>query len=430
MNGLSLNFQGETRIFGPDGNVSVLESGQPVTKGTWRSVPLAGEPKDNQIRYDINGQAQPPVPVKYSFNAQNQLQAVVPAAANGGADSAPFAFLGSIQIDDQQDIVYQLITPDGASMQRNVTVYGGLRIDPPTHNLVIDLAGGGTAAVKGDSGLTSLQALKHDITPFKSNDMLRFKASTTNTLANGQTKVIPADMKFVGNWDLKGNQLVFVSQVKGDVTKPTVEIVLAGKFKAISAGLAYFADAQGTQLAFTISGQHQWNSGKANWDVFLGFAKKQFTARVSGNLSINKQFGDNRNLTLNADWLIEHKDGTTTNMKMELAAAYRFSQNNMLTIQAQFSKNGQTMSYDLKVEGKFVFKSGTLTFQVKYNNQDPDNKFSFQIAFTANPTNLIKALSIVLNVTENSVNIDFQFEMRMTWVDGKLQKSEPQPVAA
>jgi hypothetical protein len=400
-----------------------------VTKGTWRSVPLAGEPKDNQIRYDINGQAQPPVPVKYSFNAQNQLQAVVPAAANGGADSAPFAFLGSIQIDDQQDIVYQLINPDGSAMQKNVTVYGGLRIDPPTHNLVIDLAGGGTAAVKGDSGLTSLQALKHDITPFKSNDMLRFKASTANTLANGQTKVIPADMKFVGNWDLKGNQLVFVSQVKGDVTKPTVDIVLAGKFKAISAGLAYFADAQGTQLAFTISGQHQWNSGKANWDVFLGFAKKQFTARVSGNLSINKQFGDNRNLTLNADWLIETTNGTT-NMKMELAAAYRFSQNNMLTIQAQFSKNGQTMSYDLKVEGKFVFKSGTLTFQVKYNNQDPDNKFSFQIAFTANPTNLIKALSIVLNVTENSVNIDFQFEMRMTWVDGKLQKSEPQPVAA
>jgi hypothetical protein len=217
--------------------------------------------------------------------------------------------------------------------------------------------------------------------------------------------------------------------VKGDVTKPTVDIVLAGKFKAISAGLAYFADAQGTQLAFTISGQHQWNSGKANWDVFLGFAKKQFTARVSGNVSINKQFGDNRNLTLNADWLIETTNGTT-NMKMELAAAYRFSQNNMLTIQAQFSKNGQTMSYDLKVEGKFVFKSGTLTFQVKFSNQDPSSQFSFQIAFTANPTNLIKALSIVLNVTENSVNIDFQFEMRMTWVDGKLQKSEPQPVAA
>ena len=130
MNGLSLNFQGETRIFGPDGKVSVLVNGQPVPKGSWRTQPLAGEPKDNQIRYDINGQAQPPVPVKYSFNPQNQLQAVIPAVANGGADSAPFAFMGFIQIDDAQDIVYQLITPDGAPAQRNVTVYGGLRIDP------------------------------------------------------------------------------------------------------------------------------------------------------------------------------------------------------------------------------------------------------------------------------------------------------------
>jgi len=426
MNGLSLNFQGETRVFGPDGKVLV----NAAPKGSWTTQPVAGQPKENKIRYDINGQAQAPVPVTYRFNDQNQLQAVIPAAANGGADSDPFTFLGSIQIDDAQDIVYQLINAtDGSPAQRSVTVYGGLHFDSQTHNMVIDLAGGGTAEIKGDSGLTSLQALKHDITPFRSNDLLRFKASTTNTLANGTTKKIAADTKFVGNWDLKGDQLIFVSQVTGDITKPTVEIAFAGKFKAISAGLAYFADAQGTQLAFTISGQHQWNSGNAAWDVFLGFAKQKFIAKVTGNLSINKQFGDNRNLTLEADWVIEH-NGTTTNMKMELAAAYRWSDKNMLTIQAQFAKNGQTITYDLKVEGKFVFKSGVLTFQVKYNNQDPNNKFQFQIAFTANPTNLIKALSIVLNVTENSVNINFQFEMRMTWVDGKLQKSDPQPIAA
>ncbi|HSD47261.1 MAG TPA: hypothetical protein VLB87_11570 [Pyrinomonadaceae bacterium] len=426
MNGLSLNFQGETRVFGPDGKVLV----NATPKGTWRTQPLAGEPKDNQIRYDINGQAQPPVPVKYSFNQQNQLQAVIPAAANGGADSDPFTFLGSIQVDDAHDLVYLQIAPDGTPMQRNVTLYGDLRFDSKTHNLLIDLVGGGTAEIKGDSGVASLDALKHDITPFKANDLLRFKASTTNVLSNGQTKKIAADTKFVGNWDLKGNQLVFVSQVKGDVTKPTVTLGFAGKFKAVSAGLAYFADAQGTQFAFTINGQHQWNSGKANWDVFLGYSKKQFTAKVSGNLSINKQLGDQRNLTLNADWLIEHTDGSQTNLKMELSAAYRWSDKNMLTIQAQFSKAGQTISYDLKVEGKFVFKSGVLTFQIKYNNQDPDNKFAFQIAFQANPTNLIKALSIVLNVTENSVDINFQFEMRMTWVDGKLQKSAPQPIAA
>lgn len=429
MNGLSLNFQGETRVFGPDGTVSVLVNGQPQPKGTWTTQPPGG-PKDNQIRYDISGQAQSPLPIKYSFNEQNQLQATIPAAANGGTDSEPFTFMGSIQLDDAHDIVYQLITADGSPMQRNVTLYGDLRFDPKTHNLLIDLTGGGTAEIKGDSGVASLEALKHDISPFQSNDLLRFKASTTNVLSNGQTKKIAADTKFTGNWDLKGSQLVFVSQVKGDIRKPTVTLGFAGKFKAVSAGLAYFADEQGTQFAFNINGQHRWNSGSANWDVFLGYSKKQFTARVSGNLQIDKPMGDQRDLTLSADWTIEHTDGSQTNLKMELAAAYRWSDQNMLTIQAQFVKNGLTVSYDLKVEGKFVFKSGVLTFQVKYNNQDPDNKFSFQIAFQANPTNLIKALSIVLNVTENSVSIDFQFEMRMTWVDGKLQKSDPQPIAA
>ena len=199
MNGLSLKFQNETRVFGPDGKVSVVENGQPVPKGTWRSQALATEPKDNQIRYDINGQAQPPVPVKYTFNAQNQLVAVIPAAANGGADSAPFTFLGSIQVDDANDIVYQLITPEGASMSRNVTLYGGLRFGS-NHNLVIDLTGGGIAEIKGDSGLTSLEPLKNDISPFKSNDLLRFRASTTNLLSNGQTKKIAAASSIQNRW--------------------------------------------------------------------------------------------------------------------------------------------------------------------------------------------------------------------------------------
>jgi hypothetical protein len=427
MNGLSLNFQGETRIFGPDGKVSILVDGQPVTKGAWRAQAQGPDPKDNKIRYDFNGQQQVPVPVKYRFNQQNQLEAIIPAAANGGSDSAAFAFLGSIQADDTQDVVYQLINADGTSMQRSLTVYGNLHIDPAKHNLVIDLTDGGTAEIKGDNALQSLEALKKDITPFKSADLLSFRASTTNVLSNGQTKKVAADIKFVGNWDFNGNQLVFLSHISGDLTKPTIELGFAGKFKAVSVGLAYFADAEQTQLAFNISGQHQWNTAKASWDVSLGFAKKQFTAKVSGNVSIARPTGVDRGLTLNADWTIQHANGTTS-MQMSLDASYQFSANNMLSVQASFQKAGQTITYDLKVEGKFVYKAGTLTFQVRYTNTDPDNKFSFQIAFQANPTSLIKALSIVLNISENEVKIDFQFELRMTWVDGKLQKSEPKPL--
>ena len=61
MNGLSLNFQGETRVFGPDGKVLV----NAAPKGSWTTQPVAGQPKENKIRYDINGQAQAPVPVTF-----------------------------------------------------------------------------------------------------------------------------------------------------------------------------------------------------------------------------------------------------------------------------------------------------------------------------------------------------------------------------
>jgi hypothetical protein len=52
------------------------------------------------------------------------------------------------------------------------------------------------------------------------------------------------------------------------------------------------------------------------------------------------------------------------------------------------------------------------------------------LAFQGNQASLIKAPSLMLNISEGQVSIDFQFEMRMTFVDGVLVKSPPQPIAA
>jgi hypothetical protein len=426
MEGLSLNFQGETRVFRPDGTVAATVNGQPVSKGTWRSQALAGEQKDNHIHYDFDGAPQAPVPVRYRFNQNNQLEATIPAAANSGTDSAPYAFLGSIEIDDAHDIVYNLSAADGQPLPRNVIIYGDLRFDQNTNNLVIDLAGGGMAEVKGASGLTSLEAAKNNLPGFTSNDLLRFRAFTQNKLSSGQTKLSPAKITFVGNWDIKKDQLVFVSKVKGNIAKPDVVIGFAGKIKAVSAGLVYFADKDGTKLAFNINGQHTWNGGAAKWELSLGYSAKKFTANFEG--SIKKHFEDGRDLTIAGKFSLEHSDGSTANIDAELNASYTWSKNNNLIIQAKVSGTLTSLNYDLNVEGKFVFKSGTLTFQMKYSNQEPGNSFSFQIAFQGNQSSLIKALSIVLDVKENQVNIDFEFELRMSWVDGKRVKEAPQPV--
>ena len=95
MDGLQLNAGGQQLVFTPDGNVSATSGGAAQVKGTWQTK-SATQASQNKISYTINGAAQTPVAVNYQFNQNNQLVAVIPAAANGGADSAPFTFLGSI----------------------------------------------------------------------------------------------------------------------------------------------------------------------------------------------------------------------------------------------------------------------------------------------------------------------------------------------
>src|SRR6266576_553396 len=112
MNELELKSGTKKTVFQPDGKVAVVAAdGTRTLKGSWRSEAKGAEPKESILRYDIDGAVQPPVPVKYSFNKTNQLTAILPAAADGGADSAECVFLGQILIDDAHDLIYSVIKP-------------------------------------------------------------------------------------------------------------------------------------------------------------------------------------------------------------------------------------------------------------------------------------------------------------------------------
>src|SRR6266699_6146242 len=114
MKELELKSGATKTVFQPDGKVAVIAAdGTDTLKGSWRSDAKGAEAKESVLRYDIDGAAQPPVPVKYSFNKTNQLTAVIPAAANGGADSEECVFLGQILIDDAHDLIYSVLKPDG-----------------------------------------------------------------------------------------------------------------------------------------------------------------------------------------------------------------------------------------------------------------------------------------------------------------------------
>ena len=160
MKELQLNKGTQKHIFQADGKVAVLANNARTVKGTWRSEAKASETKENVLRYDIDGTGQTPVAVRYDFNQFNQLTAVIPAAANGGADSETAVFLGQILIDDSHDLIYSILTPEGTSANNKITVYGDLKFSGDTSNLVIEMKNGEKAEIKGEKGLTGLAMLK------------------------------------------------------------------------------------------------------------------------------------------------------------------------------------------------------------------------------------------------------------------------------
>src|SRR5437588_244392 len=142
MKGIRYEANGTTLIFGPAGEVVQVINGAETQVGSWQSQSAE---KDNQIRYDINGQAQPPIPCRYRFNTQNQLVGAMQKPDATFTDD--FTFIGVIEVDDNADIVYTLITSEGVLMTRTVIVYGAISFDS-SNFLNIDLAGGGSARVR------------------------------------------------------------------------------------------------------------------------------------------------------------------------------------------------------------------------------------------------------------------------------------------
>lgn len=434
MKELQLNAGTVKHVFQPDGKVAVLAAnGSRTVKGEWRTDAQGAETKESVLRYQIDGQAKT-APVRYSFNEFNQLTAVIPAAANGGADSDAGVFLGQILIDDAHDLVYSIINPDGTPGSFKITVYGDLKFTEDSSNLAIAMKDGTQAQIKGEKGLTGVAMLKAEknlVQEFKADDLLRFIAFTRNDLSTSANRVpVKADIEFVGKWDVNpdSGQLVFMSKITGDITKPDVAIGFAGTVKAVSVGFAYFADKNGTQLAFNIKGQHRWNSTTAKWELSLGHSEKKFQATFEGQ--IEKKGGGGQLFSLSGKMTLEHEQGKSTKIDLRIEGSYQFNSTNKLTFVVDVQTANGQLTYDLMVEGKFAFKGGTLTFQVRLNKQATGGmKATIQLAFKGDKDSLIKNLSLVLDIEPNKVKLTFEFEMRMRFVDGVLIKDPPKKVA-
>ena len=420
---LTITTGGKTLVFLPTGDVAVDANGALTVHGSWRTAVTGAETQDNKIRYTLDGLDQPPLQALYSIDsATNQLQVVL--QASGGVQSAPENFLGSIEIDDDHHLAYNLIDDAGTPLRRSIIVYGGnFRIEENTSNLLMDLSNGGTLSIAGDNGINSLEAAENRVAGFDANDLLHFHASTDNTLADGSVTTISANLAFIGSWDIQNGQLVFLSKIRGDITKPDVHIGFAGKFGAIAAGFVYFADSNGTQLAFNISGQHVWKAGNStnvfNWQSSIGFSQNTFSSQT--NFDLNSLTKTGRSFGINGQLTIQQPIGGNTTVQFALSGHYSWNNNNnLIKFTADVSDVAGALSYDLMLEGTFKLDHGTINFDVKFSNSATGNSFTLNLNVQGDQNSLLKALSVNLQIsqTQAGIMINGTAQIKFTLVRG------------
>ncbi len=431
MEGLKIKSGSRTLFLTPTGDVAEEKSGTEKIVGRWRSESKGNEAR-NRLRYTLDGAEQTALVAKYDFNEFNQLVVVAVGAGDSGNDSEPYTFRGRIRINDDHDVVYETYNRDGTHANYRMTVYGEISFAEKTNDLVLALTGGGEARVKGTKGTTGISMMvaeKNLVSEFKAKDLLRFMATTNNDFSNSPVRVPKkAQIEFVGKWDMRerdgDNQLVFVSKVVSSGGSQEVTLGFAGKVKAVTFGFAYFADKNGHNFALNIRGDHKWKSTEAKWELSLGHSERKFTAEFAGAITSKGKYGQ---FALTGAAKIEHESGKKTALTLEVEGSYTF-ENNKLVFKVDIQTGQGKITYDLLLEGKFVYKSGTLSFQVKFSNKNPQPEFAIEIAWKSNNEQLKAALRAVLE--KDNVSITFEFEMRLFWKDGVRVKGPVKPLAA
>jgi hypothetical protein len=418
MDGPVITIAGQQLRFGADGNVTDNSTGNVL--GTWTSV---SDPGDNKIRYGIGGTDQTPLTANYSFGSDldnvNQLQVQL-ATADGSATSDTSAFVGGIEIDQDHKLNYFLVDNTGARTGVSLTLYGDLNFSQADNNLVVKLAGGGTVEIQGLGADGFLQAEQKDLAEFSGEDLLEFKAQTTNMFP-GSTSALLVDavIKFYGNWDIQDGKLVFMSNIQTSTTGAQVKIGFGGQLKGVTLGFAYFSGDGNTQLALNITGQHVFKSGAdLTWSSSIGYTGKTFDATV--DVTADVPIGNNK-LTLTGKLTLKNSDGTNqgNSLDLNLQAEYSFDTNGILKFTAVVDADGPTPSYDLQLSGTFQYSNLNLTFSADFNDRN-GQAITVRLGIQGDRDSILQYLHLAFDYTPEQATaaLSLSFSARVTFADG------------
>jgi hypothetical protein len=274
----------------------------------------------------------------------------------------------------------------------------------------VSLTGGGETAITGASGIQSLEAAKNHTAGFDADDLLTFHAKTVNVFAGEPEPVTkPALLDFVGSWDVQEGTLVFLSQVKSSAGSKEIALGFAGRFKAVTAGFVYFADANGTRAVLNLRGRHVYKGGKGEfaWQTVIGFTETSFDAKVSVKSSTVNASG--QGLTLEGVLALKGSRAAGLSFDLKLEARYEF-QAGFLVFKADIT-NGIQPSYDLMLAGAFKYSNLQLAFEINYSNAANARKVVVTVGVQGNRESMIKHLALMLDVSESEAKLKLELTL-------------------
>jgi hypothetical protein len=423
MPGLVLTANGTRRIFRPDGKVVVADAaGVEREHGEWGSVL---SPDTNRVHYEFDGAGED-FDVRYAFNERNQLVAVIPAAANGGADSAPFAFQGRLVIDDNRDIAYELFDDAGESTGETVIVHGQLSFTAGLDKLSIELAGGGCAEILGAGAAKDNLTVDRAAVAGQGGDLIRFDALTINSVDGAD---IPAEaiILFNGHWDVNDDGIVF----QAGLNDGGVKVQFGARYKGVTAGLAYYARDGDQQIAFTIRGEHQYKGskggeGSVNWQVFLGHSRRRLEARAELGATLTDAQG--RKLSIGGKFSFV-KVGSNQQLDLALEAKYEMKGGELI-FRADVTGGPSSLNYNLQLEGRYQVRGGQVNFLIELGKKGDQKSLSIDLNATFGNENSRGHLKAVLTKTPSGkTNVTVDFELSARWLNGKMVPlGDPKPL--
>jgi hypothetical protein len=419
MDGIRATINRQKLVFGTTGEV-VDGAGGDTVRGKWTATSAT---QTNEIGYTLDGEDEEPLQAIYKFNKRNQLTVSV---VSGGTESAAFTYPGRIEVDSNHNFTYFVIDSDGNDTGASFVLYGGIEFAEDTVNLTITLADGSETSIAGASGIQSLEAAKNHTAGFDADDLLTFHAKTVNVFPGEDEPVTkPAILDFVGSWDVQAGTLVFLSEIKSAPGNQAVSLGFAGKFKAVTAGFVYFADAGGTKAVLNLRGRHVFKGGKGDfaWQTIVGFTETSFDAKVIVKASTVNASG--QGFTIDGSLALKGGPGTSMSFDLKLEARYEF-QAGFLIFRADIS-NGIQPSYDLMLGGSFKYSNLNLTFEVNYSNTANAKKLVVAVGVQGNRDSMIKNIALMLDISESDakLKLDLSLEAKILLKNGVRVKEIP-----